>query len=56
MERMKVQTEVAQNHAAHRTALQQLLAMNGNLPLEFAEDRYPAVEVIRDYHTLYNEV
>ena len=56
MERMKVQTEVAQNHAAHRTALQQLLAMNGNLPLEFAEDRYPAVEAIRDYHTLYNEV
>ena len=56
MERMKVQTEVAQNHAAHRTALQQLLAMKGNLPLEFAEDRYPAVEAIRDYHTLYNEV
>ena len=56
MERMKVQTEVAQNHAAHRTALQQLLAMNGNLPLEFTEDRYPAVEAIRDYHTLYNEV
>ena len=56
MERMKVQTEEAQNHAAHRTALQQLLAMNGNLPLEFAEDRYPAVEAIRDYHTLYNEV
>lgn len=56
MERMKVQTEVAQNHAAHRTALQQLLAMNGNLPLEFSETRYPQVEAIQDYHTLYNEV
>lgn len=56
MERMKVQTEVAQNHAAHRTALQQLLAMNGNLPLEFSETRYPQVEAIQDYHILYNEV
>ena len=37
MERMNVQTEVAQNSAAHRTALQSLLAMNGNMPLEFAE-------------------
>ena len=34
---MNVQTEVAQNSAAHRTALQSLLAMNGNMPLEFAE-------------------
>ena len=32
MERMNVQTEVAQNHAAHRSALQSLLAMNGNMP------------------------
>ena len=56
MERMKVQTEVAQNNAAHRTALQQLLAMNGNMPLEFAETDYPKVEAIRGYQTLYNEV
>ena len=56
MERMKVQTEVAQNNAAHRTALQQLLAMNGNMPLEFAETDYPKVEAIQDYQTLYNEV
>ena len=38
MERMNVQTEVTQNNAAHRTALQSLLAMNGNLPLEFTAD------------------
>ncbi len=56
MERMSIQTEVAQNNAAHRTALQQLLAMNGNLPLEFSADTYPQVEPINDYNTLYNEV
>ena len=36
MERMNVQTEVARNNAAHRTALQQLMAMNANLPLDFS--------------------
>lgn len=56
MEQMSIQTEVAQNNAAHRTALQQLLAMNGNLPLEFSADTYPQVEPINDYNTLYNEV
>ena len=56
MEQMSIQTEVAQNNAAHRTALQQLLAMNGNLPLEFLADTYPQVEPINDYNTLYNEV
>ena len=56
MERMSVQTEVAQNNAAHRAAVQQLLAMNGNLPIEFSENVYPAVEPIRDYNALYDEV
>lgn len=56
MERMSVQTEVAQNNAAHRTALQQLLAMNGNLPLEFSADEYPRVEELNDYNALYDEV
>ena len=56
MERMSVQTEVAQNNAAHRTALQQLLAMNGNLPLEFSADEYPRMEELNDYNALYDEV
>ena len=56
MERMNVQTEVAQNHASHRTALQSLLAMNGNLPLEFAESNYPQVKEILDFNTLRDEV
>ena len=56
MERMNVQTEVAQNHASHRNALQSLLAMNGNMPLEFAESNYPEVKEILDFNTLRDEV
>ncbi len=56
MERMNVLTEAAQNNAAYRTALQSLLAMNGNMPLEFAEEQYPHVEAINDYSTMRDEV
>ena len=56
MERMNVLTEVAQNNAAYRTALQSLLAMNGNMPLEFAEEQYPHVEAINDYSSMRDEV
>ena len=56
VERMNVQTEVAQNHASHRNALQSLLAMNGNMPLEFAETQYPEVKEILDFNTLRDEV
>lgn len=56
MERMNVQTEVAQNSAAHRTALQSLLAMNGNMPLEFSDTVYPAVKEINDYNVMRDEV
>ena len=56
METMNVKTEVAQNNAAHRSALQTLLAMNGNMPLEFALKAYPQVKDIRDYNMLRDEV
>lgn len=56
MERMNVQTDVAQNHASHRNALQSLLAMNGNLPLEFTETNYPQVKEINDFNVLRDEV
>lgn len=56
MERMSVQTEVSQNNADHRTALQQLLAMNGNLPMDFTSRDYPQVEALKDYNALYDEV
>lgn len=56
MELMNVQTEVAQNNAAHRTALQKLLAMNGNLPIEFSASEYPQAKAPADYDELYDEV
>lgn len=56
METMNVKTEVAQNNAAHRVALQTLLAMNGNVPLEFAMNAYPRVKDIRDYNMLRDEI
>ena len=56
METMNVKTEVAQNNAAHRSALQTLLAMNGNMPLEFSSNTYPQVKDIRDYNGLRDEV
>lgn len=56
MELMNVQTEVAQNNAAHRTALQKLLAMNGNLPIEFSASEYPQAKVPAYYNELYDEV
>lgn len=56
MELMNVQTEVAQNNAAHRTALQKLLAMNGNLPIEFSASEYPQTKAPADYDELYDEV
>lgn len=56
MEQMSIQTEVAQNEAAHRTALQELLALNGNLPLAFDTDTYPRVDKPNNVNTLYDEV
>lgn len=56
MELMNVQTEVAQNNAAHRTALQKLLAMNGNLPIEFSASEYPQAKAPAYYNELYDEV
>ncbi|MBQ5573976.1 MAG: TolC family protein [Bacteroidaceae bacterium] len=56
MERMNVQTLVAVNNAAHRTAMQSLLTMNGNKPLEFNAKEYPQIAEIRDFNVLKDEV
>ena len=56
MELMNVQTEVVQNEAAYRSALQQLLAMNGNLPLEFTGNTYPSLPELDSYNELYDEI
>lgn len=55
MDRMNVQTEVTQNEAAHQTALQSLLALNGNMPLEFDQKDYPASQAVVDYEALYDK-
>ena len=36
--------------------MQSLLAMNGNMPLEFAETTYPAIQEINDYNVMRDEV
>ena len=52
MERMAVRAELAQNAAAHRAAVQSLLALNGNMPLELGFDEYPPAELPADYDAL----
>lgn len=56
MERMNVQTLVSVNNAAHRTAMQSLLTMNDNKPLEFSSKEYPQIAEIRDFNALKDEV
>ena len=56
MERMSIQTEVLQNHTDHRTALQSLLALNGNMPLTFEGREYPTVPTTLDFEALCDEV
>lgn len=56
MERMSIQTEVLKNNAAHRTALQALLALNGNMPLDFSAKEYPVTVVTNDFNALFDEV
>ena len=55
MDRMNVQTEVTQNEVAHQTALQSLLALNGNMPLEFSLKDYPSGQALVDYEALYDK-
>ena len=56
MKRMDLKAEQAANNAQHREALQKLLAMNGNLPLEFTADSYPVVDGHADLNVLMDEV
>ncbi len=58
MERMSVQTEILRNNTFHRTTLQNLLALNGNMPLTFEETEYPSLDasLLSDSGTLYDVV
>lgn len=50
---MALRTELADNAAAHRAALQRLLAMNANVYIDhLVADAYPAVPALPDYETL----
>lgn len=55
MDRMNVQTEVTQNEVEHQTALQSLLSLNGNMPLEFSLKDYPSGQALVDYEALYDK-
>ena len=56
IERMNVKTELARIHASHRLALQSLLAMNGNKPIEFGQAVYPEVTPIESYDLMRDRV
>ena len=56
MELMNLRATVAENDAAYRTALQNMLAMNGNMPLEFDETVYPLVPELRSLEQVRDEV
>lgn len=56
MELMNMRTAAAENQAAHRTALQSLLALNGNMPIEFADTEYPVLPSLKSYDEVRDEV
>lgn len=55
MDRMNVQTELTQAEAARQTALQELLALNGNTPLDIEPTEYGTGFVTGDYEKIYDE-
>ncbi len=56
LERLNIQTLVAQNDAAIRQTLQQLHALNGGHPLELAGLNYPIHTLSNDYNKVADEV
>lgn len=54
---MSLRTELADNAAAHREALQRLLAMNGNIYIDqMVGSTYPETPIIPSYETLRDEI
>ena len=54
---MTIRTELADNAAAHRAALQQLLAMNANVYIDqMVIDAYPTTPPLPEYETLRDEL
>lgn len=55
IESMNIQTALLTNDAAHRKALQDLLALNGNKPLAFEATSYPPLPEKEDIWMIVNE-
>lgn len=56
MELMNVKAEAAMNEAARLSKLQELIAMNGNIPLELNDTEYSPVEELPGFEQLKQEV
>lgn len=56
LELLNVKTEATLNETALRNKLQELTTLNGNIPVVFEEDAYPAVIFPSDYQRLKTEV
>lgn len=56
LELLNVKTETALNETALRNKLQELNTLNGNIPIVFEENQYPAVAFPSDYQMLKSEV
>ena len=56
LELLNVKTEAKLNETTLRNKLQELTALNGNVPIDFNAITYPAVVFPIDYQTLKNEV
>lgn len=56
LEFMGLRTELANNEAEHRTALQRLIAMNGNKPISIHSYIYPQIPPLPSYEILCDEI
>ena len=56
LEQLNVRTEASLNETALRNKLQELSALNGNIPVAFEEGQYPVVPFPADYQVLKSEV
>lgn len=56
LELLNVRTEASLNETALRNKLQELNALNGNIPVVFEENQYPAIPFPGDYQIVKSEV
>lgn len=56
LELLNVRTEASLNETTLRNRLQELNALNGNIPVVFEETKYPATPLPADYQILKSEV